>query len=94
MNRAQALYGMHFMTAQPQQHVSILCVSDPYEASELARLVVVIGSIAGIAGGVAAAGLPLVVPHLFTHDVALHPIMRSVLPQVGAFDAGSWWPHH
>ena len=33
------------------------------------------------------AGLPLVIPQAFTQDVALHPIMRSVLPQVSAASA-------
>lgn len=50
--------------------------ADELEASELARLVVAVGSIAGIAGGIVAAGLPALLPHAFTHDVALHPVMR------------------
>lgn len=57
--------------------------ADRFESSELARLIVAIGTCAGVAGGIVAAGLPLVAPNLFTHDLALYPIMHSVLPQVG-----------
>ncbi len=50
----------------------------------MARLIVAIGSIAGIVGGLVAAGLPLLAPQAFTHDLALHPIMHSVLPQASS----------
>ena len=56
--------------------------ADELETWELAKLLLFVGSCAGIAGGLLSAGLPLVIPHAFTQDVALHPIMRSVLPQV------------
>ena len=56
--------------------------ADELETWELAKLLLFVGSCAGIAGGLLSAGLPLVIPHAFSQDVALHPIMRSVLPQV------------
>lgn len=58
--------------------------ADELETWELAQLLLFVGSCAGIAGGLLSAGLPLVIPQAFTQDVALHPIMRSVLPQVSA----------
>jgi hypothetical protein len=56
--------------------------ADELETWELAKLLLFVGSCAGIAGGLVSAGLPLIIPQAFTQDVALHPIMRSVLPQV------------
>ena len=56
--------------------------ADALESAELAKIILAIGSAVGILGGFASAGLPLVVPQLFTGDRALHAIMRTVLPQV------------
>jgi hypothetical protein len=65
----------------PAFHIADLR-ADELETRELAQLLLFVGSCAGIAGGLLSAGLPLVIPQAFTQDVALHPIMRSVLPQV------------
>lgn len=74
-------FSCHHSMAGLHQNMSVV-YADELETWELAKLLLFVGSCAGIAGGLLSAGLPLVIPHALSQDVALHPIMRSVLPQV------------
>lgn len=52
------------------------------EAAETGKLLLSLGVGAGVLGGIATTGLPLLRPQLLTSDPALHVTMRTVLPQV------------
>lgn len=54
------------------------------EFKEWVKLLVGVGLLVGIVTAVLATGVPYYLPFLFTPDVELWPIMKSIAPQVRA----------
>lgn len=56
--------------------------TDEYEYDELVKLLLGMGIFVGIATSLLAAGVPSMIPQLFTPDHRLWPIMKGMAPQV------------
>ena len=56
--------------------------TDEEEYQELVKLLLGVGVFVGLVTSLLAAGVPSIMPHLFTPDQRLWPIMKGMAPQV------------
>ena len=57
-------------------------ITDEHEYQEYVKLLLGVGVFVGVTTSLLAAGVPSILPHLFTPDQRLWPIMKGMAPQV------------